>query len=419
MVESNTHDDEVSDTFLDIECDDAVVTKMSLLLKITQPGQRPLPIGVVTERSIIALIKRVTNYTPLGITIMNDVDVVVEFGRGVRLYEAAQLLHSLASWDQYKIEIGTIISSKPQIIDMVRERERVREADRRIQQQQQELVEEETKHRVEIQDLLERFEEQIKRIELTHSKISSLSGPTNPGTVDTPLHETEYPLSPRSKVFKQLSLPRFSGSLPVPKGEGSYEQYMFQIKGFRATYTDEAIKSGMIGSITDDARDYLDFIGFDKELPVLIEALEQRYGQGQSADKLQQDFYQLSQERNEQIQQFAGRLEFKYKKLVVLYPDRYTPHILKERLFYGMTQHLRNSMRYLFKPETTYEELLMSAKEAEAEWLENKTMRAKATSTSLPDPGKKERDELKQRIQELAAELARKEKEGQGNQQWR
>ena len=130
MAESNTHDDEVSDTFLDIECDDAVVTKMSLLLKITQPGQRPLPIGVVTERSIIALIKRVTNYTPLGITIMNDVDVVVEFGRGVRLYEAAQLLHSLASWDQYKIEIGTIISSKPQIVDMVRERERVREANR-------------------------------------------------------------------------------------------------------------------------------------------------------------------------------------------------------------------------------------------------------------------------------------------------
>ena len=46
-------------------------------------------------------------------------------------------------------------------------------------------------------------------------------------------------------------------------------------------------------------------------------------------------------------------------------------------------------------------------------------MRVKATSTSLPDPGKKERDELKQWIQELAAELARKEKEGQGNRQWR
>ena len=66
-----------------------------------------------------------------------------------------------------------------------------------------------------------------------------------------------------------------------------------KLKGSEPRTRMRAIKSGMIGSITDNARDYLDFIGFDKELPVLIEALEQRYGQEQSADKLQQDFYQL------------------------------------------------------------------------------------------------------------------------------
>ena len=30
----------------------------------------------------------------------------------------------------------------------------------------------------------------------------------------------------------------------------------------------------MIGSVADNARDYLNFVGFDKELPVLMEALE-------------------------------------------------------------------------------------------------------------------------------------------------
>ena len=108
---------------------------------------------------------------------MNDTDVIVEFGRGVRMFEVAQLMHSLTTWDQYKIEMGTVISSKSQIVDMVRERERIRETDKRLQQQQQDLFEEESKHCVEIQDLLERFEEQIKQIELTHSKLSSLSGP--------------------------------------------------------------------------------------------------------------------------------------------------------------------------------------------------------------------------------------------------
>ena len=59
------------------------------------------------------------------------------------------------------------------------------------------------------------------------------------------------------------------------------------------------------------------------------------------------------------IQQFAGRIELKYKKLIALYPGRYNPEMLKEHLFYGMTQHLCNSMRYLYKqPDTTYDELL-------------------------------------------------------------
>ena len=112
----------------------------------------------------------------------------------------------------------------------------------------------------------------------------------------------------------------------------------------------------MIGSVTDNASDYLDFVGFDKELPVLMDALETRYGKGQTTDKLQQEFYQLTQERNESVQQFAGRLEFKYKRLICLFPDRYNLNILKERLFYGMTQHLRDSMRYLYKEtETGYE----------------------------------------------------------------
>ena len=62
-----------------------------------------------------------------------------------------------------------------------------------------------------------------------------------------------------------------------------------------------------------------------------------------------------------------------------------------------MTQHLRNSMRYLYKkPGTKYEELMMSAKEAEAEWIDNKA-RVKSAIIN-EDPGKKERDKLKQRI---------------------
>ena len=57
-------------------------------------------------------------------------------------------------------------------------------------------------------------------------------------------------------------------------------------------------------------------------------------------------------------------------------------------------------MRYLYKkPGITYEELMMSAEEAEAEWIDNKA-RVKSAIIN-EDPGKKERDELKQRIEKL------------------
>ena len=311
-----------AEEFHDIETrsDNAEPGKLTLLLKITQPGNDPLPVGVIMERSLKSLVKQVTNVDPLAITIMNDVDSVLEFAKGVRIFEVAQLLHNVATWDKYNIEVGTLMSTKPQIVRLVRDKEQVREETKRAQQKQQTIIEEEKAYREDIQELLDRFENQVQRIEISH-KSSLVSGPSDPGPVQTPDIDVGSETSQRHKLFKQPVLPRFSGSTPVPKGEGSYEQYMFQIKGFRAAYTDETIKSGIIGSMTDAARDYIEYVGFNKNLTAIIDALEQRYGQGLTTDKIQQEFYQIGQDKGEQVQQFAGRLELKYKKLIGLFPD--------------------------------------------------------------------------------------------------
>ena len=58
--------------------------------------------------------------------------------------------------------------------------------------------------------------------------------------------------------------------------------------------------------------------------------------------------------------------------------------------------------------DTGYEQLLSAAKETETEWVESKTIKAKAVS--VLDPGKKERDKLKTRIDKLTKELNKKEK---------
>ena len=69
---------------------------------------------------------------------------------------------------------------------------------KKVSQQHQELIDEETKYTVDIKDLLNRFKEQVKQIELMHSKISSFTGPPSPGRVDTPSLEYDYNGSPRT-----------------------------------------------------------------------------------------------------------------------------------------------------------------------------------------------------------------------------
>ena len=57
-------------------------------------------------------------------------------------------------------------------------------------------------------------------------------------------------------------------------------------------------------------------------------------------DKLQQDFYQLTQEQGEKVKVFAGRPEQLYHKLQEKFPGKYDIKQLKDRLFYGTSQHL-------------------------------------------------------------------------------
>ena len=175
--------------------------------------------------------------------------------------------------------------------------------------------------------------------------------------------------------MKTPDLPPFSGADLVPKDEESWEQWEFQVRGFLDTHTLEAMHSALIHSVRGAARELVGFVGYQTELDVILQLLEKRFGKKLTRDKLQQDFYQLSQERGEKVKAFAGRLEQVYRKLQDKFPGKYDMKQLKDHLFYGMSQHLHDSMQFLYKKDTTgYKELLEASQEAEGEWTDNKTV---------------------------------------------
>ena len=52
---------------------------------------------------------------------MNDVDSVVEFQKGARMFEVTQQLQALNVWDHYQVEVGTILVTKSLLVDIVQE----------------------------------------------------------------------------------------------------------------------------------------------------------------------------------------------------------------------------------------------------------------------------------------------------------
>ena len=91
-----------------------------------------------------------------------------------------------------------------------------------------------------------------------------------------------------------------------------------------------------------------------------------------------------SERKTESINQFAGWVEQRFKRLRALYPGRYDHNQLKEKVFQGMHPHLRDSMRFIYmKEEVGYEEFLAAVYEAETEGTEGKILKVKAKAMTV------------------------------------
>ena len=64
-------------------------------------------------------------------------------------------------------------------------------------------------------------------------------------------------------------------------------------------HTEEAVRSSIICSVRDGARELVGFVGFQADLSHIPDWVEAGFGKVPTVDKLQQEFNQLQQERDE------------------------------------------------------------------------------------------------------------------------
>ena len=133
-----------------------------------------------------------------------------------------------------------------------------------------------------------------------------------------------------SKLSASLNLPIFWGQEPVPSMEGSIDPWLSPVEGALATHTEEALRSAVIGSVGGAAHELLEFIAYGEEMSDILRHIKERFGQGSPKAKLKKEFFLMEQRKTESINQFAGWVEQRFKRLRALYPGRYDHGQLKE-----------------------------------------------------------------------------------------
>ena len=89
-------------------------------------------------------------------------------------------------------------------------------------------------------DLIHHIDEQSRVVNAVREHQESI--PQIASSIVTPSIQAVNP----SKNSKLPNLLIFSGDVPTPCGEAEYTQWIFQVRSFRESYTDEAIKNAII-----------------------------------------------------------------------------------------------------------------------------------------------------------------------------
>ena len=161
------------------------------------------------------------------------------------------------------------------------------------------------------------------------------------------------------------------------------------MRSARQDVTDQAVCNALISSLRGPASEFVEYIGLTSPLDTIIMEMEERYVRTAPPDTLVCEFHQLSQDKKERVKEFASRIEKLYKRLVDQLPDRYPDKgLLKDHLFYGMNQHLRDSLRFMFQdPKCDYTSLLKAASAAEIECKRGKSLGLHSKSGIISDTG--------------------------------
>ena len=123
----------------------------------------------------------------------------------------------------------------------------------RVQEEQEWVRQEQATHTAHQEQVLARFGQEVQKVEELQKNALTVAVATATASAYlvtmSQLVTSVSGSHASTKINKPPVLPHFSGADPIPKDDGSYEQWRFQVVGAQKVCTKEAVHSAIVYSV--------------------------------------------------------------------------------------------------------------------------------------------------------------------------
>ena len=181
------------------------------------------------------------------------------------------------------------------ILKVCQDRLDYKEQKKQVQMEEERRCEEELERNDQLQILIQQVNDQAKMVGdlQTQNHQSHLQGAVGPessgsapripsslhtptGAYGVPVVNSGEEIEIARKSTKNPDPPVFSGELPTPKGEAKIDNYVFQLKLLRSSYTEDTIRNAIVASVRSHAKIAIRVIGYDSSLAAMIDQLRKQ-----------------------------------------------------------------------------------------------------------------------------------------------
>ena len=198
----------------------------------------------------------------------------------------------------------------------------------------------------------------------------------------------------------------------------TYTDWLFRIESLIPCFTEAMVRQVVLGSVGGYAAQLLRALGPDASVDLLLNRLDEAFGEVQSCHALVKALYSVAQRDDENVNEFMARIGAAVHAVQDNYPDYWTPEtaVMHERdgFFHGLKPAMRTELRAEYNSGGSYLELVRAARVVEGErksrepYRRDHSYRVGSKSAMVPTADGEEAD-LKQN-ETVSAKMANLEK---------